>query len=564
MDSTQPTESNGQQAQASPPSVEVGADRVGLTAPSEKALEETGTGFQESDEDRLQTLDKFLETKSAMDDDAPYDFQETARQSRPHAFVVMPFGRKQGGQEQWIDFDRIYEYVIQPALVDAGFEPFRADEETTSGDILTDMFQELLLADLVVVDMSIDNANVFYELGVRHAFRKRGVVHIQCGRGTLPFDVFNVRTIRYHIDSNGVPDVAHLERDRQNLTRVTRDTWASDADAVHSPIFNLLTGLLEPDRKTLRTPLATGFWREYSQWKERVIIAQRQKRIGDILLLTEEISNPLIREEAVGEAGYALREMGRNELALKQYQQGLAINAKNIEFRREEAFHLNRRGRVDEAVVKLERLLDEEPSDTLAISYLGRIYKDIWEEAWKHKGEDERRQAAFEAYHWLIKSIDTYVRGFRSDLNVFYPAINALTLAAVLVDLADAYDDDDRDADIERIRRQLPDLRRTLWVALEPKTQDEKSGHWVRVFIAEWYVTGDAEESLPRQVTRVYRKALADSQTSSFYLRVSRQRLEILQALDVRKASAEAGLAVLDKENSRVEKKMCRRRRTNT
>ncbi len=540
---------------AASPSVESHADS-NRVAPSDKVLEETGTGSQELDEDQLQTLDKYLETKSAMDDSDAYDFQEAARQSRPHAFVVMPFGRKQGAEGKWIDFDAIYERLIKPALVRAGFEPFRADEETTSGDILTDMFQELLLADLVVADMSIDNANVFYELGVRHAFRKRGVVHIQCGRGTMPFDVFNVRTIRYHIDENGEPDERHIRRDRKNLTRVTWDTWASDAESVHSPIFNLLTGLIEPDRKTLRTPLATGFWHEYSQWKQRVTIAQRQKRIGDILLLTEEISNPLIREEAVGEAGYALREMGRNELALKQYQQGLALNGKNIEFRREEAFHLNRRGRVDEAIVKLEHLLDEEPSDTLAISYLGRIYKDIWEAAWRHKAEPECRRAAFDAYHWLIKSVDTYIRGFRSDLNVFYPAINALTLASVLVNLADEFDcKADPDLDIERIRKQVSDLRRTMWFALEPKMQDEKSGHWVRVFLAEWHVTGNAEESLPRQVKRVYRKALADAHTSSFYLRVSRQRLEILRALNIQRESAVAGIEVLDNEHSRVDKK---------
>jgi hypothetical protein len=52
----------------------------------------------------------------------------------------------------------------------------------------------------------------------------------------------------------------------------------------------------------LRTPLATGFWREYNEWKQRMTVAQRQRRIGDILLLTEEISNPLIKEEAVKRA----------------------------------------------------------------------------------------------------------------------------------------------------------------------------------------------------------------------------------------------------------------------
>jgi hypothetical protein len=241
---------------------------------------------------------------------------------RPHAFVIMPFGKKKGADGSIYDFNAIYSQLIRPTLEMAGFEPFRADEETASGDILTDMFQELLLADLCIADMSIDNANVFYELGIRHAFRKRGIVHIQAGRAYMPFDIFNVRTIPYHITPEGLPDPAFLEKDKAAISRVTRDTWTSDAEAVHSPIFNLLDGLTEPDRKALRTPLATGFWREYNEWKERVTVAQRQKRIGDILLLTEEIKNPLIKEEAIGEAGQALKNMGSNELALRQYRRG--------------------------------------------------------------------------------------------------------------------------------------------------------------------------------------------------------------------------------------------------
>ena len=237
---------------------------------------------------------------------------------RPHAFVIMPFGKKKGGDGSLYDFNAIYSQLIKPALEAAGFEAFRADEETTSGDILTDMFQELLLADLCIADMSIDNANVFYELGIRHAFRKRGNVHIQAGRAYMPFDVFNVRTIPYHITPEGVPDPAFLEKDKAAISRVTRNTWGSDVEAIQSPIFNLLDGLTEPDRRALQTPLATGFWREYNEWKERVTIAQRQKRIGDILLLTEEISNPLIKEDAIAEAGLALKNLGRNELALTQ------------------------------------------------------------------------------------------------------------------------------------------------------------------------------------------------------------------------------------------------------
>src|ERR1700682_1061931 len=102
-----------------------------------------------------------------------------------HVFVAMPFGVKEG-----IDFNRVYNDLIKSSLEAAGFEVFRADEEQRAGNIRIDMFQELLLADLVVVDLSIDNPNVWYELGVRHALRARGVIPIACRQGPMPFDVY--------------------------------------------------------------------------------------------------------------------------------------------------------------------------------------------------------------------------------------------------------------------------------------------------------------------------------------------------------------------------------------
>jgi tetratricopeptide (TPR) repeat protein len=426
---------------------------------------------------------------------------------RPHAFIVMPFGKKKGGDGSWYNFNAIYKQLIKPALEEAGFEPFRADEETASGDILTDMFQELLLADLVLCDLSIDNANAFYELGIRHAFRKRGVMHIQAGRAYMPFDIFNVRTLPYHINEDGEPDPEHLKTDMQAIARMAKDTWGSDRDAIHSPIFNLLSGLQEPDRKTLRTPLATGFWREYNEWKQRVTIAQRQKRIGDILLLTEEIRNPMIKEEAIGEAGNALANMGRNELALAQYRKGLEVNSGNLEFRRKEAFHLNRLGRVDEAIVKIEGLLQDFPTDSEAISYLGRIYKEMWAEASKNIGDKNKRlKAAFDAYHWLIKAIDTYLNGYRFDLNNYYPGVNALTLSTIAIHLADRFDDKkDPDPDITRIREEFLELKGALVFALETKIDLDNADYWTLVSLAELRVlTADNVST----VVRSYRKAL--------------------------------------------------------
>ncbi|MCB0103216.1 MAG: DUF4071 domain-containing protein [Anaerolineales bacterium] len=475
----------------------------------------------------------------------------TTVEVKPHAFIVMPFGKKKGGDGSLYDFNAIYKQLIKPALEDAGFEPFRADEETASGDILTDMFQELLLADLVLCDLSIDNANAFYELGIRHAFRKRGVMHIQAGRAYMPFDIFNVRTLPYHVTPEGVPDPAHIKNDIQAISRMAKDTWASDRDAIHSPIFNLLSGLAEPDRKSLRTPLATGFWREYNSWRQRVTVAQRQKRIGDILLLTEEISNPLIKEEAIGEAGNALANMGRNELALTQYRKGLEVNSGNMEFRRKEAFHLNRLGRVDEAIVKLEALLADTPNDSEAISYLGRIYKEMWVDSWKDVSDKNKKmKAAFDAYHWLIKAIATYLKGYRIDLNNHYPGVNALTLSAIAIHLADKFDDKkDPDPDITRIRGEFVELRGALIFALEKEVNKDNADYWTLVSLAELRALTAENTSA---VTRSYRKALTASRRNIFFLQASLSQLEILKMLEMRTDFVGAAILILEEEIARI------------
>ena len=84
---------------------------------------------------------------------------------KPHAFVAMPFGSKPGSDGQLIDFNRVYTEYIQPALEIAGMEVFRADQEQRAGDIITDMFQELLIADLVVADLDDRQSQCLVRIG---------------------------------------------------------------------------------------------------------------------------------------------------------------------------------------------------------------------------------------------------------------------------------------------------------------------------------------------------------------------------------------------------------------
>src|ERR1700691_57110 len=121
------------------------------------------------------------------------------------AFVVMPFGTRKvlasaepHPMQVEVDFDRVYNELLAPALVEADCEPFRADKETSAGDIRTDMFFELVTADLVVADLSIANLNVYYELGIRDGVCPRGVFIVDGGwLAPKPFDVAPDRSFKY-------------------------------------------------------------------------------------------------------------------------------------------------------------------------------------------------------------------------------------------------------------------------------------------------------------------------------------------------------------------------------
>ncbi|MFZ9132502.1 MAG: hypothetical protein ACO21B_04630, partial [Gemmobacter sp.] len=76
-----------------------------------------------------------------------------------------------GADGRPIDFDSVYDKIIAPAVSEAGMEPLRADEEAAGGIIHKPMFERLLLCDYALADLTTANANVFYELGVRHAAR---------------------------------------------------------------------------------------------------------------------------------------------------------------------------------------------------------------------------------------------------------------------------------------------------------------------------------------------------------------------------------------------------------
>lgn len=153
-------------------------------------------------------------------------------------FIVMPFGVKPfpDGSGRTFDFDKVYRVVIQRAVREAGMTPIRADEHIGSALIHTDMFRDLRDRAVVLADLSLDNPNVFYELGIRHVMSSSGTV-LMCRKGsTLPFDVKLSRTIFYDFDGKSL-DWEEVERVLEPLKLALEEARKGLPD---SPVHALL------------------------------------------------------------------------------------------------------------------------------------------------------------------------------------------------------------------------------------------------------------------------------------------------------------------------------------
>lgn len=456
-----------------------------------------------------------------------------------HAFVAMPFGVKEGR-----DFNAVYRRLIKPALESEGFEVFRADEEMRAGSIRADMFQELLLADLVVVDLSIDNPNVWYELGVRHALRSRGVILIHSKRDDRPFDVYTDRTLRYSVakvteDEAAVPAPEKLEEDRKRLGRMARETVESWRGRTISPVYYHLRDLPEPDWRKLRSDQAREFWERHQEWERRIEVARRQNRAGDIVLLADEVPARIFRFEALVAAGKALRSVGSFSFALRQYESALELVPDDLESRRQKGILLGRLGRHQEARECLNHVREDHADDAETRALLGRVEKDAWVATWR-EGIDlaQRRQIAEQESGLLGESIRAYGEAFHLDPGHYYSGINAVTLSCLYADITG------RDTPMKDYADAQGGMRWALRSALAKNERD----YWARATMAELEVLYSDEET----VEQAYGRAVAVAESEWFALDSSRQQLLILRDLGFRPGHVTAGLDVLERALSRL------------
>jgi hypothetical protein len=103
-------------------------------------------------------------------------------------FVIMPFG---------VPFNKYYERVYRPAIIDAGLEPQRADEIFTPGPFMGDVALGIIQSSIILAELTGRNANVFYELGLCHALEKTAVLIAQ-SEVDIPSDLRALKFITYN------------------------------------------------------------------------------------------------------------------------------------------------------------------------------------------------------------------------------------------------------------------------------------------------------------------------------------------------------------------------------
>lgn len=340
---------------------------------------------------------------------------------KPLCFVLMPFGKKLDATGDTVDFDLIYDQIINPAIESAGLEPLRADEEMTGGIIHKPMFERLILCEYAVADLTTANANVFYELGLRHALRPWSTVLIFADGDRLPFDVAPLRALPYKLNKKGLPadtsnDVSALSA---KLTAARKAATENPKSITDSPLYQLVEDY--PDIDHTKTDVFRDRVKYSNEIKAQLTQARREG-----LEAIRKIENNLggIKEQEAA----AIVDLFLSYRAVEGWQEMIDLVdkmsrplAETVLVQEQYALALNRIGRSEESEQVLIALLEKRGAHSETLGILGRVYKDRWEKAVEK--EDD-----FLAPALLDKAIDTYLRGFEADWRDAYPGVNAVTL----------------------------------------------------------------------------------------------------------------------------------------
>lgn len=467
-------------------------------------------------------------------------------------FVIRPFGKKED-----IDFDAVHAELIQPAvdqLAKSGFvfSGGTTGEISKQGNIREDMFRLIVASDLVIADVSVDNANVFYELGIRHALRPRHTLLIRAKSNSGPKFPFDLQTDRYFLY-----DAANPSQNVAALAIALRDT-ISTVD-VDSPVFALLPKLVPHGRGQLvLVP---------REFEDEVKLALVSYDRGKLRLLAHEVSTFAWDQEGlqlVGDAQFKLRAFpGAREtfealrsaspdnilanLRLGTIYQRLTMSEPAE--RKEELLT-----RSDQAIRRVLATPCSANDKVEAYCLLGSNAKTRWIADFADAASQARLVAALRSPHFKAM-LDCYLTASSLGLNAHYPLVNALGLLKLQIGLANqlpdiwqADFDDDEKARVNLAARETlaTRLSSSLCLALN---MDEIMGSLSRIE-DPWAVSSRADYLLltstnrTERVVGAYRESLSGA--DRFTLEAVRRNLATYRDLGQFEPSVSAAIQVVN------------------
>ena len=332
----------------------------------------------------------------------------------PIAFVVMPFGQKKTGVvgenvPVEVDFDRLWERVYKPVLARAGFDPVRADRDV-GALIISEMIQRLAVSHLVVADVTLPNANVYYEIGVRHAAKERGCVLVGATWADPVFDLKQMRQLRFPLADGSVGDAAAEEARKALQDKI------ADLSEGQSPVWASVPGFPSPDLSKLSA------FEEYAaqlsdfdadvQAARQAPSVERAKRA--LAVLEKHGQKKVVMESVV----LSLIRLVRDEVGWAEvlaYIETLPSHvARHPLVVEQRCLALAKAGDPATAVGQLEQLIKMAGRTPERMGLLGGRYKELRNRA--TSAADKRR--------YLSNAIDSYQAGMDLDLNEYYCASN--------------------------------------------------------------------------------------------------------------------------------------------
>jgi hypothetical protein len=386
--------------------------------------------------------------------------------------MVMPFDEKETGRTERgvpakVDFDELWRRVYKPVLADLGYEAVRADQDV-GALIIGEMIQRLVIADLVVADITLANANVYYEVGVRHAARQYGCVLVAADWARPVFDLGQIRQLRFPLADGAIgEDVASAAR--ETLT-------ASLEPLTHgrSPVFDAVPG--HPgDPRLDRAPAFRTAVDQLSAFEtdvRKVRLALPEER-QDLVraLLARHGDRRVVREAVVLELIRLVEDhLGWEEALayIARLPEHLAAHPRVLERR---ALAMSKSRDAAGAAAMLQTLIDVHGETPERLGMLGGRFKVLCKAA---TGPAKRG--------YLRAAIRSYERGMTLDLNGYYASSN----------LARLYRQRDDPGDEQRAVEAGIATALACRAALARGTADE----WVRpTLLANAFDRGDVAEA---------------------------------------------------------------------